>query len=122
MSSGARVGRLRARLLERIVKAFAEADPYRAVTHNKGIMNGVSAVLLATGFDTWAVEEGAHACASLGGAYRPLSTWRRGADGGLVGRLEMPLSVGTVGGASTLTLWPGSTSSCLTWGAPWSLG
>jgi hydroxymethylglutaryl-CoA reductase len=80
------------------VSAFAEADPYRAVTHNKGIMNGVSAVVLATGNDTRAVEAGAHAYVSLNGIYRPLSTWVRGADSGLVGRLEMPLSVGTVGG------------------------
>ncbi|MCX6653706.1 MAG: hydroxymethylglutaryl-CoA reductase, degradative [Candidatus Bathyarchaeota archaeon] len=78
--------------------AFAVADPYRAVTHNTGIMNGVSAVLLATGNDTRAVEAGAHAYASLSGVYRPLSVWVRGADGGLVGGLEMPLSVGTVGG------------------------
>lgn len=93
-------GRLSDGVVDGIVKAsaFAEADPYRAVTHNKGIMNGVSAVLLATGNDTRAVEAGAHAYASLSGAYRPLSTWRRAADGGLVGRLEMPLSVGTVGG------------------------
>jgi hydroxymethylglutaryl-CoA reductase len=88
-------------VVEKIVKAsaFADVDPYRAVTHNKGIMNGVSAVLLATSNDTRAVEAGAHAYASLSGTYRPLSTWRRGADDGLVGRLEMPLSVGTVGGA-----------------------
>jgi hydroxymethylglutaryl-CoA reductase len=92
--------RIYGEVAERIVKAsaFAEADPYRAVTHNKGIMNGVSAVLLATGNDTRAVEAGAHAYASLCGAYKPLSTWTRGADGGLVGTLEMPLSVGTVGG------------------------
>ena len=93
-------GLLSDEVIDGIVKAsaFAEADPYRAVTHNKGIMNGVSAVLLATGNDTRAVEAGAHAYASLSGAYRPLSTWVHGADGGLVGRLEMPLSIGTVGG------------------------
>jgi hydroxymethylglutaryl-CoA reductase len=95
------VGCISGDVVEKIVKAsaFADADPYRAVTHNKGIMNGVSAVLLATGNDTRAVEAGAHAYASLSGVYRPLSTWRRSTDGGLVGRLEMPLSVGTVGGA-----------------------
>ena len=93
-------GRISDEVIKGIVNAsaFAEADPYRAVTHNKGIMNGVSAVLLATGNDTRAVEAGAHAYASLSGVYRPLSTWVRGADGGLVGGLEMPLSVGTVGG------------------------
>jgi hydroxymethylglutaryl-CoA reductase len=93
-------GRISDEVIKSIVNAsaFAEADPYRAVTHNKGIMNGVSAVLLATGNDTRAVEAGAHAYASLSGVYRPLSTWMRGADGGLVGGLEMPLSIGTVGG------------------------
>jgi hydroxymethylglutaryl-CoA reductase len=77
--------------------SFAEADPYRAVTHNKGIMNGVVGVLLATGNDTRAVEAGAHAYAALSGRYGPLSTWRV-KDDLLVGSLEMPLSVGTVGG------------------------
>ena len=92
--------RISGEIADRIVKAsaFAEADPYRAVTHNKGIMNGVSAVLLATGNDTRAVEAGAHAYASLSGAYKPLSRWTRNQQGGLVGELEMPLSVGTVGG------------------------
>jgi hydroxymethylglutaryl-CoA reductase len=98
--AGIPAGRLSGEVVDRIVKAsaFAEADPYRAVTHNKGIMNGVSAVLLATGNDTRAVEAGAHAYASLSGAYRPLSRWMRGPEGELVGELEMPLSVGTVGG------------------------
>jgi hydroxymethylglutaryl-CoA reductase len=77
--------------------SFAEADPYRAVTHNKGVMNGVVGVLLATGNDTRAVEAGAHAYAALSGRYRPLSTWRV-KDDMLVGSLKMPLSVGTVGG------------------------
>ena len=77
---------------------FAEVDPYRAATHNKGIMNGVDAVLLATGQDWRAVEAGAHAFAARSGKYGALSTWRRDADGNLVGRLEMPLAVGTVGG------------------------
>ena len=77
--------------------SFAEADPYRAVTHNKGIMNGVVGVLLATGNDTRAVEAGAHAYAALSGRYRPLSIWKV-KDDLLVGSLEMPLSVGTVGG------------------------
>ncbi len=77
---------------------FAELDPYRACTHNKGIMNGVDAVLVATGQDWRAVEAGAHAFAARRGAYRPLATWRE-RDGGLEGELVMPLAVGTVGGA-----------------------
>jgi hydroxymethylglutaryl-CoA reductase len=77
---------------------FAEQDPYRAVTHNKGIMNGVDAVLVATGQDWRAVEAGAHAYAARTGAYRPLATWREDGDA-LVGTLELPLAVGTVGGA-----------------------
>jgi hydroxymethylglutaryl-CoA reductase len=79
---------------------FAELDPYRAVTHNKGIMNGVDAVVVATGNDWRAVEAAAHAYAARSGQYGPLATWRLG-DGGevLEGVLEMPLSLGTVGGA-----------------------
>ncbi|HEV7555315.1 MAG TPA: hydroxymethylglutaryl-CoA reductase, degradative, partial [Kofleriaceae bacterium] len=77
---------------------FAEQDPYRAATHNKGIMNGVDAVLVATGQDWRAVEAGAHAFAALSGRYRPLAVWRE-VDGALVGELVMPLAVGTVGGA-----------------------
>ena len=84
-----------------VVSAFALAkhDVYRAVTHNKGLMNGVSAVSAATGQDTRAIEAGAHAYASRGGRYAPLSEWRV-KDGDLEGSLEMPLSVGTVGGIS----------------------
>jgi hydroxymethylglutaryl-CoA reductase len=78
---------------------FAEADPYRAVTHNKGIMNGIDAVLLATAQDWRAVEAGAHAWAARDGRYRPLATWRVDDAGVLVGELAMPLAVGTVGGA-----------------------
>ncbi len=77
---------------------FAELDPYRAATHNKGIMNGVDAVLLACGQDWRAVEAGAHAYASLSGAYRPLAVWRD-TGGVLEGELVMPLAVGTVGHA-----------------------
>ena len=77
---------------------FAELDPYRAATHNKGIMNGVDAVLVATAQDWRAVEAGAHAYAALGEGYRPLAVWRE-RDGGLDGELVMPLAVGTVGGA-----------------------
>lgn len=90
---------------------FAEADPYRAVTHNKGIMNGVDAVLLATGQDFRAVEAGAHAFAAQSGTYRPLATWKldpeapAGAEA-LLGELTMPLAVGTVGGA--LHVHPGA--------------
>ncbi|HTL34188.1 MAG TPA: hydroxymethylglutaryl-CoA reductase, degradative [Kofleriaceae bacterium] len=79
---------------------FAEQDPYRAATHNKGIMNGVDAVLVATGQDWRAVEAGAHAFASRTGVYRPLATWRHDESANAVdGELVMPLAVGTVGGA-----------------------
>ena len=80
--------------------AFAEADPYRAATHNKGIMNGVDAVLLATGNDWRAVEAGAHAFAVRGGRYTSLSTWSKTDDGGLKGSLTLPLAIGIVGGAT----------------------
>jgi hydroxymethylglutaryl-CoA reductase len=80
--------------------AFADADPYRATTHNKGIMNGVDAVVLATGNDWRAIEAGAHAYAARGGRYTSLSTWRRDGEGTLIGTLEMPLALGTVGGAT----------------------
>jgi hydroxymethylglutaryl-CoA reductase len=77
---------------------FAEDDPYRAATHNKGIMNGVDAVVIATGNDWRGVEAGAHAFAAASGRYRPLAVWRTGDDGSLLGRLEMPMPVGVVGG------------------------
>lgn len=80
--------------------AFAEADPYRAATHNKGIMNGVTAVVLATGNDTRAIEAGAHAYAARFGRYTSLTTWEKNKDGDLVGTLEMPMAVGLVGGAT----------------------
>jgi hydroxymethylglutaryl-CoA reductase len=80
--------------------AFAEADPYRAATHNKGIMNGIDAVLIATGNDWRAVEAGAHAYAARDGRYSSLSTWESDQYGNLVGTLEMPLAVGIVGGAT----------------------
>lgn len=80
--------------------AFAAADPYRAATHNKGIMNGVDAVVVATGNDWRAVEAGAHAYAARSGRYTSLSTWARGGEDDLVGTLEMPLAVGIVGGAT----------------------
>ena len=86
----------------RIVEAYALAavDPYRAATHNKGIMNGIDAVVMATGNDWRAIEAGAHAYAARDGVYRSLSTWSLTAEGDLVGGLELPLAVGTVGGAT----------------------
>ena len=80
--------------------AFAAADPYRAATHNKGIMNGVDAVVIATGNDWRAVEAGAHAYAARNGRYEPLSRWELNENGDLVGTLEMPLALGIVGGAT----------------------
>ncbi len=80
--------------------AFAEADPYRAATHNKGILNGVDAVVLATGNDWRAIEAGAHAYAARRGRYTSLSTWGSDAEGNLAGSLELPLAVGIVGGAT----------------------
>ena len=79
---------------------FAAADPYRAATHNKGIMNGVDAVVLATGNDWRAIEAGAHAYAARDSRYTSLSTWRRDGNGNLLGTLEMPMALGTVGGAT----------------------
>ncbi len=78
--------------------AFAWADPYRASTSNKGVMNGVIGVLLATSNDTRAVEAGAHSYASITGTYRPLTKWSKDENGDLVGVLEIPMGIGTVGG------------------------
>jgi len=80
--------------------AFAAADPYRAATHNKGIMNGVDAVVIATGNDWRAIEAGAHAYAARSGRYTSLSTWGKDEYGNLAGSLEMPMAVGTIGGAT----------------------
>ncbi len=80
--------------------AFAVADPYRAATHNKGIMNGIDPVVIATGNDWRAIEAGAHAYAARSGRYTSLSTWGQDAQGNLVGSLEMPMAVGIVGGAT----------------------
>jgi hydroxymethylglutaryl-CoA reductase len=80
--------------------AFAAADPYRCTTHNKGVMNGVSAVVLATGNDTRAIESGAHAYACRSGRYEPLTTWEKNDEGDLVGTIELPVAVGIVGGAT----------------------
>ena len=79
--------------------AFAAADPYRAATHNKGAMNGIIAVVLATGNDHRAIEAGAHAYAALKGAYTSLSVWEKNADGNLTGSVELPMAVGLIGGA-----------------------
>jgi len=82
---------------------FAAADPYRAATHNKGIMNGVDAVVVATGNDWRAIEAGAHAYASWkSGGYRSLTAWEKDANGDLVGTIELPLAVGLVGGATAV--------------------
>ena len=77
---------------------FAVADPYRATTHNKGIMNGIIALTLATGNDTRAIEAGAHAYASLGGHYKPLTKFDLDSEGNLVGEIEIPLALGIIGG------------------------
>ncbi|GAA0422928.1 hydroxymethylglutaryl-CoA reductase, degradative [Virgibacillus sp. AGTR] len=78
---------------------FAASDPYRAVTHNKGIMNGIDPIVIATGNDWRAVEAGAHAYASRNGQYGSMTTWSVDKSGNLVGDLELPMSVGTVGGS-----------------------
>jgi hydroxymethylglutaryl-CoA reductase len=88
-------------VVDRIVSAwaFAAADPYRAATHNKGIMNGIVAVALATAQDHRAIEAGAHAYAARNGRYTTLTTWEKNEDGDLTGVLELPIPVGIVGGA-----------------------
>jgi hydroxymethylglutaryl-CoA reductase len=97
----ARARQIDRRLADGIVNAyeFAAQDPYRAATHNKGILNAVDAILLATGNDWRAMEAGAHAYAALTGRYRPLSSWR--CEGGeLIGEIRLPTAVGTVGGVT----------------------
>jgi hydroxymethylglutaryl-CoA reductase len=79
---------------------IAEVDPYRCVTHNKGIMNGIDAVVVATGNDWRAVEAGAHAYAAKNGAYEPLTRYHKDRNGDLVGEIELPLAMGIVGGAT----------------------
>jgi hydroxymethylglutaryl-CoA reductase len=81
---------------------FAEADPYRATTHNKGIMNGIDPVVIATGNDWRAAEAGAHAFAARTGQYKPLCIWRKGENGNLEGKLEVPLALGIVGGPARM--------------------
>jgi hydroxymethylglutaryl-CoA reductase len=87
-------------IVKRILYAYALAysDTYRAVTHNKGVMNGIDAVALATGQDFRAIEAGAHAYAARDGTYRSLTNWRRTKEGDLAGEIELPLAVGVVGG------------------------
>jgi len=80
--------------------AFAAADPYRAATHNKGILNGIIAVALATCNDHRAIEAGAHAYAARTGRYMPLTVWEKNENGDLVGSIEMPMAVGIIGGAT----------------------
>jgi hydroxymethylglutaryl-CoA reductase len=91
-------------IVDGIVNAYALAvsDPYRCATHNKGIMNGVTAVALATGQDTRALEAGAHAYAASTGRYLPLTTWEKNGQGDLVGTIEMPMAVGLIGGATAV--------------------
>lgn len=81
---------------------FAAADPFRCATHNKGIMNGISAVVLATGNDTRAIEAGAHSYAAYRGGYKPLTNYEKNKDGDLVGTIEVPMAVGLIGGATAV--------------------
>jgi len=89
--------------VEGVIQAyeFARVDPYRCATHNKGVMNGVTAVVMATGNDTRAVEAGAHSYAASGGVYSPLTVWEKTKDGDLAGSIEIPVPVGIVGGATS---------------------
>ncbi|MFX1281377.1 MAG: hydroxymethylglutaryl-CoA reductase, degradative [Promethearchaeota archaeon] len=91
-------------IVEGILNAyeFAVADPYRATTHNKGIMNGIVALTLATGNDTRAIESGAHAYASLSGKYSPLTKFEIDSKGNLVGEIEVPLALGIIGGMTKI--------------------
>src|SRR5437879_8111085 len=82
--------------------AFAAADPYRCATHNKGVMNGVTAVCLATGNDTRAIEAGAHAYCARNGNYSPLTTWKKDKNGDLQGRIEIPIAAGVIGGITAV--------------------
>ena len=95
-------------VVDRIVLAseFSKADPCRATTHNKGIMNGIDSVVIATGNDWRAIEASAHAFASLSGKYQPLTNWTKDETGNLVGTITLPLPVGTVGGS--ISIHPGA--------------
>ena len=89
-------------MLHRFISAYelAASDPYRAATHNKGIMNGISAIVLATGNDTRAIEAGAHAYAARSGRYTSLTHYELGENNSIIGTIELPLAVGLVGGAT----------------------
>ena len=91
-------------IVEGIINAyeFAKADPFRAATHNKGIMNGIVALTLATGNDTRAIESGAHAFASLNGQYSPLTKFELDSKGNLVGEIEVPIALGIIGGMTKI--------------------
>jgi hydroxymethylglutaryl-CoA reductase len=91
-----------AEAVQSIVEAsiFAEVDPYRATTNNKGVMNGIDAVVIATGNDWRAVEAGAHAYVARGGSYGSMTTWRENEAGDLIGRIELPMAVGIIGGTT----------------------
>ena len=82
--------------------AFALSDPYRCSTHNKGIMNGIDALVVATVNDFRAIEAGAHSYAAISGEYKPLTKWEKNKDGDLVGSIEIPIAVGTIGGATSV--------------------
>ena len=89
-------------VVDGIIRAyhFAKADPYRCATHNKGVMNGIDAVVIATGNDWRAVEAGVHSYASITGKYQPITHWEKNEEGDLVGTIEVPMAVGLVGGAT----------------------
>ena len=91
-------------VVARVISAylFAKSDPYRCATHNKGIMNGVDAVVIATGNDFRAIEAGAHTYASITGKCQPLTRWEKNRDRDLVGTIELPIAVGIVGGATSV--------------------
>lgn len=91
-------------VIDGIIKAqaFAYLDPYRATTHNKGVMNGIDPIIMVTGNDWRSIESAAHAYAARTGVYRPLTDWRKDENGNLVGTIEMPMAVGIVGGSINL--------------------
>ena len=103
---------------DKIIEAnqFALADPYRATTNNKGVMNGITAVVMATGNDTRAIEAGAHAYAARSGQYRSLTRWSKAENGDLIGELTIPLPIGTVGGS--INIHPGAKFTHQILGAP----
>lgn len=100
----ARAGFTGEQAAERIIQAyhFAEADPYRAATHNKGVMNGIDPILIATGNDWRACEAGVHAYAARSGQYKPVSTFYRDQSGKLIGEMEIPMALGIVGGVTSI--------------------